>query len=59
MMVSMAVAPHQAAIWLMIPLAGAIGIEKLLTRGVLYIRYVAAGLAVAALVVLGIALVAV
>lgn len=56
MMVSMAVAPHEAAIWLMIPLAGAIGIEKVLTRGVRYTRHVAAGLAVAALVVLGIAL---
>jgi predicted metal-binding membrane protein len=55
MMISMAVAPHEAAICLMIPLAGAIGIEKLLTRGVRYIRYVAAGLAGAALVVLGIA----
>jgi predicted metal-binding membrane protein len=55
MMVSMAVAPHQAAIWLVIPLAGAIGIEKLLTKGVRYIRYVAAGLAVAAVGILGIA----
>jgi predicted metal-binding membrane protein len=55
MMVSMAVAPHQAAIWLMIPLAGVIGIEKLLTKGVRYIRYVAAGLAVAAVGILGIA----
>ena len=59
MMVSMTVTPHEAAIWLMIPLAGAIGIEKILTRGDRYIRYVAAGLAVAALVVLGIALTAV
>jgi predicted metal-binding membrane protein len=55
MMISMAVAPHEAAIWLMIPLAGAIGIEKFLAKGVRYIRYVAAGLAGAALVVLGIA----
>jgi predicted metal-binding membrane protein len=59
MMVSMAVAPHEAAIWLMIPLAGAIGIEKFLIKGVRYIRYVAVGLAVAALVVLGTALTAV
>jgi predicted metal-binding membrane protein len=56
MMVSMAVVPHEAAIWLMIPLAGVIGIEKILTKGFRYVRQVAAGLAVAAVVVLGIAL---
>jgi predicted metal-binding membrane protein len=56
MMISMAVVPHEAAIWLMIPLAGVIGIEKVLTKGVRYVRHVAAGLAVATVVVLGIAL---
>jgi predicted metal-binding membrane protein len=58
MMVSMAVTSHEAAIWLMMPLVGAIGIEKVLIKGVRYIRYVAAGLAAAALVVLEIALTA-
>ena len=56
MMASMVVAPHEGAVWLMIPLAGAIGVEKLLTKGVRYTRHVAAGLAGAALVVFGIAL---
>lgn len=55
MMALMAVVPHQAAFWLMIPLAGAVGVEKLLTRGVRYIRYVAAGLAVAAVAVFEVA----
>lgn len=56
MMVSMAVVPHGAGIWLMIPLAGVIGIEKILTKGVRYVRYAATGLAVATVAVLGIAL---
>jgi predicted metal-binding membrane protein len=56
MMVSMAVVPHHAALLLMIALSSAVGAEKCLTRGAQYIRYVAMGLAVAAVVVLGIAL---
>jgi hypothetical protein len=40
----------------MIALSSAVGAEKCLTRGAQYIRYVAMGLAVAAVVVLGIAL---
>lgn len=55
MMLPMVVAPHALAMWLMIPLTVAICAEKLLTRGVLHIRRVAAGLAGAAGLVLSIA----
>jgi predicted metal-binding membrane protein len=56
MTLPMLVAPHEAMIWLMIPLAGVIGVEKVLSRGIMYVRHVAAGLAVTAQLALALAL---
>ena len=43
-------------ILLMVLLGGLIGVEKVLSRGVMYVRRVAAGLAVTAQLALGLAL---
>lgn len=51
MMVPMALAPHTAWLWLMLFLSAMVWAEKLLTKAVDHLRLVAAGLAMAAIVV--------